>query len=307
MTAIEWTDATWNPVTGCTKVSPGCLNCYAATMANRLRAMPAGRAYHDRGGVRIAEVRAGRAVYTGDVRTVAGKLDEPLRWRAPRRVFVCSMADLFHENVSYETIDRVFAVMAVCPDHTFQVLTKRPERMAEYTRERDAARGVIWDAARNIMPTAELHLRALRPWPYDNVWLGTSVEDQAAADQRVPALLGCVAALRFLSCEPLLGPVDLTMADDGWCQPDGIGWVIIGGESGPRARACDMAWIEGLAGQCELSGVACFVKQIGSAPTVDGQAVALDDRHGRDMCEWPAGLRVRAWPEAMDRQPKETV
>ena len=301
MSNIEWTDTTWSPVVGCTPVSPGCLNCYAATMARRLEAM--GRTeyaprevecyacggegtYPDVGRcpwcskgqetVRIAEVRGGRAVFTGDVRTVPDRLTDPLHWRKPRMVFVNSMSDLFHEDVPFEFIDRVFAVMALCPQHTFQVLTKRPERMAEYCNRRYMP-GAICDAAiamrRSIVKTEikehddGAYSKLTGPaWPLPNVWLGASVEDQARADERIPNLLRCPAAVRFLSCEPLLGELDIGR----WlCDNVYLNWVIVGGESGPNARPCDVAWIRSIVRQCREAGVTCFVKQLGAWPECD--------------------------------------
>ncbi len=370
---IEWTDATWNPVVGCSPVSEGCRNCYAATMARRLEAMgqQAYKARPDRGlqqiqrednvglgaamqrqkAVRIAEVRGGRAVFTGEVRTVESRLDDPLRWRKPRRVFVCSMSDLFHPKVPFEFIDRVFAVMALCPHHTFQVLTKRPERMADYVtrlgkhHERDPvslmAKSIHANSGQgsNGFAWRIENGRAFLP----NVWLGTSCEDQAAADERIPHLLQCPAAVRFLSCEPLLGPIDLEHTlwnvvdeptrlrfarrfDATTVQVSplpGIDWVIVGGESGPRARSCDVAWIQHLIRQCR-GIVPCFVKQLGSEPRVshltDPREVPFYhrggflapwvpewaaawirkfDRKGGDPAEWPEDLRVREFPKAV--------
>lgn len=235
---IEWTDSTWNPITGCTLVSEGCRHCYAAQLAaTRLRSHPS------RAG--LARLNAsGEAKFTGEVRLNEQWLDQPLRWRRPRRIFVCAHGDLFHEAVPDEWIDRVFAVMALAPQHTFQVLTKRPERAREYlTRPVASGRDITIDDAGRSFPTPAARWRVhsamcdmlpkvppaalnaaaawqdqhfpdgdgfLRRWPLPNIWLGTSVEDQATADARIPQLLAAPAAVRFLSAEPLLGPVDLT-------------------------------------------------------------------------------------------------
>ena len=350
-TGIQWTDEVWNPVIGCTPVSPGCLNCYAATMANRMRAMPQAKDYHDRvttvgyngvpcgfRTVRIAEVKNGRAVFTGDVRCLEHKLGEPLSWKKPRRVFVNSMSDLFHESVPFEFIDRVFAVMALCPRHTFQVLTKRPERMAEYllatggkvngkSLDREghvglAAMGITFEAQdaglKHVGKGVQLHRDGeLVKWPLPNVWLGTSCENQATADLRIPHLLACPAAVRFLSCEPLLGPIDLTRFLD--LDPLRIGvpnafvnrpdWVIVGGESGPNARMCDIEWVREIVKQCAGSGVPCFVKQLGAAPyssvschpsmvhaAPNSRGWPLLDPKGGDPSEWPEDVRVRQMP-----------
>jgi protein gp37 len=456
MTKIEWCRGedgaegkTWNPVTWCTKVSAGCKNCYAEGVANRF--------WGDR-------------KFT-DVRTHADRLDEPLRWRKPRRVFVNSMSDLFHEYVPDEFIDRVFAVMSLAPQHTFQVLTKRPRRMREYVRSRTAEQCLLAadeGRARGVMaeePRLSFFARALlgsinggvskRDWPLPNVWLGVSCEDQKSADERIPLLLRTPAAVRFLSCEPLIGPVDLagwgaaivaddfhaaqpatwdgyqwpewvpaeerrqiekfwsvqdgrgprgwienqrtnrtpasgarvgvTLANGGWgtvvpalsplavkrgrwlhswnnvgrvitddgetiCASAGFGpswlerwlqadgkyrhqlhWVIAGGESGPGARPCDVAWIRSIVEQCKAAGVAAFVKQLGARPhgsdamkahadrnqrlatprhgpatqqdaddlheLIAAAGMRLSDRKGGDPSEWPSDLRVREFPE----------
>lgn len=332
MSKIEWTDATWNPLTGCSPVSEGCRNCYAAReAAGRLSGHPA---YSG-----LAEYRgtgdARHPVFTGEIRLHPDRLDQPLRWRKPRRVFVNSMSDLFHPDVPEEFIDRVFAVMALSPDHTFQVLTKRPERMAAYVG-RDLRHPFVEAAATRVLrdvgrdpgdmieehPWMSTHSPWSLTWPLPNVWLGTSVEDQDAADERIPHLLRTPAAVRFLSCEPLIGPVEIPRRpescwDHKWAGPgnvcpnckDGpvehpIGWVIVGGESGPGARPFDVAWARSLIRQCRAAGVACFVKQLGARPfeshvTVGGDRrwADLSDRKGGDPEEWPEELRVREWPE----------
>ena len=215
---IEWTEATWNPVTGCTKVSPGCDHCYAETFAERWRGVSG---HHFENGF--------------DVTLRPERLEQPLHWRRPRRIFVNSMSDVFHEAVPDDFIARMFAVMAECPQHTFQVLTKRHGRMR-----------------------ALLTRLVFKPPP--NIWLGVSVENQRWADIRIPALLATPAAVRFLSCEPLLGPVDLKLAD----ERDGcLHWVIAGGESGPGARPMHPEWVRSLRDQCRVAGVPFFFKQWG--------------------------------------------
>lgn len=206
---IEWTDATWNPITGCTLVSEGCRHCYAATLAaTRLKHHPSREG--------LARINAaGEAKFTGEVRLNEDWLDQPLRWRRPRRIFVCAHGDLFHENVPDEWIDRVFAVMALASQHTFQVLTKRPDRAREYLTmlQRPCREREIKDAGRKagaLLGDMPLLGRRITALPLPNVWLGTSVEDQATADARIPHLLATPAAVRFVSAEPLLGPVDLT-------------------------------------------------------------------------------------------------
>jgi protein gp37 len=197
-TTIEWTDATWNPITGCTIVDAGCTNCYAMALAgSRLRNHPS------RAG--LTRVTGGRAKWTGEVRLNEQWLDQPLKWTRPRMIFVCAHGDLFHESVPDEWIDRVFAIMALAPQHTFQVLTKRPDRAREYLGANPGIR--IRTQMASIggpLPVIEMD------WPLPNVWLGTSASDQASADKRIPELLACPAAVRFVSLEPLLGPIDLT-------------------------------------------------------------------------------------------------
>ena len=208
---IEWTDATWNPVTGCTKISPGCANCYAARMAKRLKAM-------------------GQYRYRNEFRVTLQPevLEEPLRWRRPRFIFVNSMSDLFHNEVPDGFILRCFAVMAAAPRHCFQLLTKRPGRAAR--------------------------LAARLPWP-PNIWMGVSVE-RAEYLWRIAALREIPAALRFLSIEPLLGPIpDLPL--------DEIGWVIVGGESGPKARIMREEWVRQIRDSCIEHRVPFFFKQWG--------------------------------------------
>ncbi|SEG58850.1 phage Gp37/Gp68 family protein [Bosea lathyri] len=228
-TGIEWTDATWNPIVGCSIVSPGCTNCYAMTMAGRIEAM--GTAPHYRGTTKPS--KAG-AVWTGKLALAPEHiLLQPLRWQKPRRIFVNSMGDLFHEDVPDEWIDRVFAVMALAPQHTFQILTKRAARMRAYlTRPagddiQDVRNHLAWDVSSQIMSLWAPEWRsesiqgkhrsrgigAFSTWPLPNVWLGVSAEDQRRADKRVPDLLATPAAMRFVSAEPLLGPIDFTLLD----------------------------------------------------------------------------------------------
>lgn len=292
-TRIQWTDATWNPVTGCTKVSAGCKHCYAE------RAFP--RVYGNR--------------EFADVRTHPNRLDQPLRWKRPRRVFVNSMSDLFHEDVPVDFVLRCWLTMMHAGRHTFQILTKRPARM------------------RSILTSASFS--SIKPMPH--IWLGVSVEDQATADERIPLLLQTPAAVRFVSYEPALGPVDFTR----WIRHAGIDWIIVGGESGPKARPFDVQWARNTIAQGRAAGVACFVKQLGAnirdrndagfdayaetwaegpdagKPTMPSAwpephdiediieatiyqgapvRVRLNDRSGGDPSEWPLDLRVRDFP-----------
>jgi len=260
--AIEWTDATWNPVTGCTKVSQGCKNCYALRDWPRLSANPKLTAYHGR-------------QFT-DVRCHPERLDQPLRWRRPRRIFVNSMSDLFYPGLPDEFIDQVFAVMALAPRHTFQVLTKRPARMWEYLvrahgngtpRREGIVKGRAWSMLGKMEKYAHRDVNG-RPWPLPNVWLGVSVEDQATADERIPILLDTPAAVRWVSAEPLLGPVNLgeplSGPVNGWHTAlDHLDWVVAGGESGPKARPSHPDWFRSLRDQCKAAEVPFLFKQWG--------------------------------------------
>lgn len=360
MTNIEWADKTWNPIAGCSIVSPGCIHCYAMLMASRLEAM--GQPKY----AGLTKKVNGNAVWTGKVRLDEAALTLPLCWRKPARIFVNSMSDLFHEDVPDDWIDRVFAVTARCPQHQFLMLTKRAERMRDYMTDGQSA-------ARRI---SEISKGTLIRWPLPNVWAGASVEDQARADERIPILLDTSAALRFISAEPLLGPVDISqwlgeaqhgteerrergvqgrhvwvagdrpvgadladaqqprevdadsrsrdqatasggrtaevnrgilqrerqdyLEDRPWSTLD---WIICGGESGPGARPCDVAWVRSLVAQCKAAGVACFVKQLGGNPApirIEAGSVKerlfLRDGKGGDPSEWPADLCVREWP-----------
>lgn len=303
-TSIEWTQGddgsagrTWNPVTGCTKVSPGCTNCYAENIARRFagtKAFPNGF----------------------DVTLHPERLDQPLRWRKPARVFVNSMSDLFHDGVSDEFIARVWTVMALTPQHTYQILTKRHGRMRALlsdgarwesllidAMERVTDNGTArmpaerWDAAYRWMRTRERPTDQIPP--LGNVWLGVSVEDQKRADLRIPALLDTPAPVRFLSCEPLLGPVDLGaplgvdtgartfgISTESWAPiaPPLIDWVIVGGESGAGARPMHPDWTRRLRDQCSAAGVPFFFKQAGRVLAAEW---GCSDSKGRDPAEWP--------------------
>lgn len=259
-TAIEWTDETWNPTTGCDRISPGCDNCYALTLAKRLKGMGSAKYQND-----------------GDERTSGpgfkltmhdDTLAAPLRWRKPRKVFVNSMSDLFHQDVTDEFIAKVFAVMALTPQHTYQVLTKRPQRMAALLTGQ-APSGPFWrqvrDAMTDLASTDEIIERAglIRP-PLPNVWLGTSIETDRYAF-RADHLRATPAAVRFVSAEPLLGPLPSL-------DLEGIDWLIVGGESGPGARPVDPAWVRDLRDRCmdvttgapDQFGTSFFFKQWGA-------------------------------------------
>lgn len=229
---IEWTEMTWNPVTGCVKISQGCKNCYAERMAKRLRAMGCERYSH-----------GFRPTLHEDL------IDLPRKWKTPRLIFVNSMSDLFQEAVPDDFIRRVFDTMRACPQHTFQILTKRSERLRQ--------------------------LGQTLPWP-SNVWMGVSVED-ARVIGRITDLAAVPARVRFLSCEPLIGPLDRI-------RLDAIHWVIVGGESGPGARPMRREWVESIQRQCARAGVAFFFKQWGGVR----KKSTGRELHGRTYDEMPA-------------------
>jgi len=332
---IQWTDATWNPVRGCVKVSPGCAHCYAETFAERFRGVP-GHPYE----------------HGFDLRLVPEKLHEPLSWKKPRRVFVNSMSDLFQDGVPDSYIDQVFAVMALAPQHTFQVLTKRAERMREYfNNSAPLANGRVVRRFTDLMIQRHLGAVTWPGWPLPNVWLGVSVENQHFADERIPLLLQTSAAVRFISAEPLLGPVDISDYLEPICDcskfdsigsgafhdescPAGGGsldWVICGGESGAGSRPFEVNWARSIVQQCARQPrVPVFVKQLGAnvrdrndagfegdTPRSWPMDTDVEDypngfredyqgapvrirlrKKGGDINEWPADLRVREFPEA---------
>lgn len=271
---IEWTDATWNPTRGCSRVSPGCANCYAERVAYRFSGP--GKAYEG-----LAKMTKAGPRWTGDLRAPVEKLFEPNHWKRPRRIFVNSQSDLFHEKLSYRVIDDVFAVMAMNGRHTFQVLTKRVDRMHEWfflvrdgleTARRVGLRALDFTCQMVAGNEYPKHMAgggqidrdgSALPWPLANVWIGVSVENQHYANARIPLLIDTPAAVRFLSCEPLLGPIDDREADPATWTLDLLDWVIAGGESGPGARPMHPDWARGLRDQCASAGVPFFFKQWG--------------------------------------------
>ena len=270
---IEWTETTWNPVTGCDRISSGCDRCYALTLAKRLKAMGSQK-YQADGDPRTSGPGFAVTVHEDTV-------PEPLRWRKPRVVFVNSMSDLFHARVPDAFIASVFAVMAVTPQHTYQVLTKRPRRMRALLAS-DAFCSQV-GAAVGALGLGTAADRAPLPWPAPNVWLGTSIENDDYT-WRADCLRQVPAAVRFLSLEPLLGP--LPGLDLG-----GIHWVIAGGESGPGCRTLDLAWVRDIRDRCASQDAAFFFKQVGG-PTPKAGGRQLD---GRTWDEYPAaGQRARA-------------
>lgn len=322
-TPIEWvagndgsSGESWNPIraknieTGrigwfCTKPSAGCKNCYSEAMNQRTNGV-AGIG----NGVRYAIDQRDKVEVFLDEKV----LEAPLHWKKPRRIFVCSMTDLFGEFVKDEWLDKIYAVMALCPQHTFMVLTKRPGRRLEYFNKlRDEGMSLAgsastawhaWACSDHLVSTTkDLRCAPFRwegecvaGWPLRNVWEGASTENQPTADERIPPLLQTPAAVRWISAEPLLGPIDfgkpsyLRTMKIGHERSHGLDWVVVGGESGPGARQCDKGWIESIIEQCKAAGVACFVKQLGSREASPG------DRKGSDVLFWPEHLRVREYP-----------
>lgn len=351
--SIEWTDASWNPTRGCSKVSAGCAYCYAERMAARF----------SKPGEAFDGTITGKH-WSGVVKLVPEALAIPLKWKRPRRIFVDSMSDLFHDGVPDEYIAAVFGVMAAARRHTFQVLTKRPERARDwFAKTAFSANGAARECAfqahyamdddEAIRDTLEPAFTAL--WPLPNVWLGVSVEDQRAADERIPLLLQIPAAVRFLSCEPLIGRVSIRGAALGYAvdrpadcarcgrghgfsrcpnygsiaparvgkqhgdaidcpefvSKNGIGWVIVGGESGPKARPMNTAWAARLVQDAKDIGAKVYVKQMGAQPVAGAVGfrpggyvdvdepttpLALKSKKGNDPAEWPESLRVREFP-----------
>jgi protein gp37 len=313
-TKIEWADATVNAVNGCSVVSPGCTNCYAMRLAGtRMKHHPS------RAGL-TQDSKAG-PVWTGEVRLNETALLDPLKWKRPRRIFWNAHGDLFHDAVPDEWIDRVFAVCALTPQHTHMILTKRSARMREYLANR------FWPSdfslyallygpmMAQVEKTMQHAVDAVFPLP--NVWLGVSVEDQTRADERIPDLLATPAAVRFISAEPLLGPVDLQYCDSPFDRHDGwpgtysplhgswwpavgdyeeeyrnreeglpkLDWVIVGGESGPGARPMHPDWARSLRDQCAAVGVAFHFKQWGEFIP----CISDDEGHG-----------LRCYPDGAD-------
>lgn len=269
-TKIEWADKVWNPVIGCTAVSPGCANCYAVNMAHRHASNPKlGDTYH---GLTVKHPN-GIVGWTGNVKCLPERLDQPLHWKRPSRIFVNSMSDLFHPDVPFEFVKQVWEIMRVCEDHTFLILTKRPKRMVQFS-DYALAHGFGFIDERNV-------------------WLGVSVENQAAADERIPLLLQTPAAVHWISAEPLLGPV--TIGHDYLPHMESFGstldWVVVGGESGPKARPMHPDWARGLRDQCKAADVPFFFKQWGEWSPY---GKFIDTQHGKEMTrEWTGGGSVR--------------
>lgn len=301
-TGIQWTDSTWNPTVGCSLKSSGCEFCYAMSTAHRF----SGEGQYYEGTTRVS---GGRPVWTGKILLKQAKLDQPLRWTKPRRVFVNSMSDVHHENIPLEYVAAIYGIMLASPSHQFQVLTKRPERMLEFFEWlRDEAypdtdpagyRDVLCAYAAHYLGDGsdsdfkEQHLQLLNrcpeEWPASNIWLGVSTEDQKAADERIPVLQKVPAVVRFLSMEPLIGPVNLT-------NLDGIHWTIVGGESGPGHRPCKQEWVEAILTACQDAGVPFFFKQKGETWA---RECGTESKKGGDIEDFPLHLQVREFPQEL--------
>lgn len=251
MTKIEWTDKTWNPIVGCSKISTGCINCYAAEAAKSSRLQQFSQYAH------VGD-------WDGKVQFVESQLCLPLTWRKPKKIFVCSMSDIFHHNIPDVWRHKVFAVAAMCPQHQFQILTKRPENMLCYFADNP------WDSIANEIMNIEDNpclghladeLKEMSADDYlNNLWLGTTVENQNYADKRIPFLLHTPAKIRWLSVEPLLEKTNLDLSYSSLAETR-IDWVVVGGESGGKRRQCKVEWIKDVIQQCDSANVDIFVKQ----------------------------------------------
>lgn len=312
-TSIEWCDYSWPVVNGCRRASPGCEGCYAERLAaTRLRHTERYRG--------LAVMRNHGPQWTGLTRLIERELEMPLRLRKPSRIFVADMGDLFYDGVPDADIDRVWAVMLLAPHHTFQVLTKRPDRMRAYLSAPDLYDRVL-AAAEPIRRSKLGRRRRLSQIGISNpstfraswIWLGTSIEDQLRADERLPDLIQCPAAVRFVSCEPALGPIDLgawlsyceALAKHGILRREGgahakcerhcgLSWVIVGGESGPRARPFDVDWARSIIRQCAAARVPCFVKQLGTNVRTrnDDNFTIEEDPPDPEFPGWPGHLEA---------------
>lgn len=287
---IAWTDETWNVVTGCTPVSEGCRNCYAERYSRRGIGDFKRRDFVEDGGITL------RKRLFNEIAIHPGRLEKPLHWKKPRRIFVCSMGDLFHESVPAAFIDTVFAVMALCQQHTFQVLTKRPERMRDYLKNRSGQIASVIVAYRikmgfddPIKPCPWICDAGGEWFPLPNVWLGATAENQSEALGRIPILLETPAITRFVSCEPLLEEINFfdwlgPYGPPGSLQePPGLDWIIAGCESGPGRRPAILEWFADLCNQCESAGVPFLLKQM----EINGQVVKEPYLDGRQWLQFP--------------------
>lgn len=347
MTQIQWADKSWNPTVGCSKVSEGCRNCYAMKQAKRnvlcARGQDRRSVYEDV--VEFDDAGDPLPRWNRTASFLPGRLEDPVRRKKPTRWFVDSMSDLFHKGITFEQIAAIFGVMAQTPRHTYQVLTKRPQRASDFFqwvknelyasyKPVDLLEHFLFCASTDL-DREQFRQDATDVWPLPNVWLGVSAENQQAADERVPRLLDCPAAIRFVSAEPLLGPIDFRRIDDpldmgvrdvlrgvvssrvggldrlkrGYSSLD---WIIAGGESGAAARDCDVGWVTDIVRQCKEAGVSVFVKQLGDYPVdnqwtdVDLEGIEYDEQWPTDIdyrrqihLEAPKGKDPSEWPEEL--------
>jgi protein gp37 len=275
-TKIAWTDETWNFLGGCTPVSTGCANCAAARSAEECTKHWGNKKY---------EGLTKNGKWTGEIRFFPDELEKPLHWKKPRMIFPAFMSDLFHKDVPFEFIDKVMAVMALCPQHKFQVLTKRADRMLKYYKEiplhaeniAKAAMSYLFEDADFIYDSLIETFKNYKSKPLNNLYKGVSVENQKAADERIPLLLQIPAAKRFISFEPLLENLKFDISN-----LKSLNWIIIGCESGPKRRPCKIEWVRSLVEQAKSAGVKVFVKQLD-----------INGKVSHDMNEWPKDLRIQ--------------
>ncbi|MEA5619941.1 DUF5131 family protein [Cronbergia sp. UHCC 0137] len=317
---IEWTGHTWPIVTGCDFAGEGCPNCYALKDSWRLSHNPNSKIsepYKDT----VIKAANGKLQWSGVVKVHIDRLNWVLKWKKPAKIFVCNMADLFHEKVPDDFIDLAFAYMAIAQRHTFQILTKRPERMQSYMRNcKQRIRRAAVDLGRELkLPyeTYEPYETCEFEWPLPNGWLGVSVENQKAADTRIPILVETPAKVKFLSCEPLLEELDLseflnidyyvsameTPCGTGIKYYNAIDWIIAGGESGPNARVCHVEHLRSLVQDCQSAEIPIFIKQLGTKPMLNNQPYKISDsealrrnRKGGILTEFPEDLQLREFP-----------
>lgn len=287
-TGIQWTDATWNPLRGCSRVSKGCTLCYAEKIAHRFSGP--GEPYEG-----LISLGQKGPRWNGNIKLVPDKLADPIHWTKSRMVFVNSMSDLFHSGVSNEYIAAVFGIMAASSKHTFQVLTKRPERAKTW---------FDWVLSKTPSPAEYCAEEALKltgrkeiksvinNWPLSNVWLGVSCENQETADRRIPILLACDASVKWVSYEPAIGPVNFSL----WTNK--LDWIVVGGESGPGARKFNWIWAKNVIQCASGTKTKIFVKQLGSNPVLTGLGkTKLNNYKGSDPTEWPPSLYIREYPK----------
>jgi len=326
-TKIEWSEFSWNPVVGCSKVSEGCLNCYAEKMAERLASIacsPKKKAPLTESELAYTNVvqmwhdpkieKTYWKGWNGKTAFVESALEKPLHWKKPRMIFVCSMSDLFHESVPFEWLDKVMAIIALCPQHKFQILTKQQKRMLEYYTKPKTLKGECVN--NQILPTVQFRVKKrVRTvvhhsqqyskqqlnmwdgrWPLPNLWLGVTCENQRTADERIPILLQIPAAVRFISFEPLLEDIDFNLIERpnhfhstpyGWLKYFGkqIHWIIIGCESGPKRRPCKLEWVRNIVSQCKAANVPVFIKQLN-----------INGKVEHNIEKFPEDLRIREYP-----------